>query len=434
MRIKRRLPLLIILLLCSLIMSCDNSVQKPPQSGSPAPASISFRITWPDYSGRGEAIQKIVRLYNQKSSTAVPITVVSGDEDLAAAERILQSKESGTILMLPYRYVQYFGDRGYLVDLSASFNQDAALFYPALWKLGQVRGRSYGIPWLGHSMALLYNKNLLQKAGVDVASIRDLDSLVRAMEQVEARTDVKGIGLVGANHNDVSWMVNQFITGYGSSLVTADGTTVALNNEKAKAALSFYKNVLGKHAQPSWVNDSGIEVMTHFRKEEVAFEIQGPWGVTDIQKNGSLFEVGIIALPDIGLPAEVGPMMVAVPANVSTNTQQEAINFIRFLISKEGQERIMDGEYSPEHDAYYPFRIPVRQDLSDTFLLKYYPEYRPFLLGFQRPSLDVPVPRWQVVKDKYYAPGLHQVMTGQLSIDDFLNMVETEGNKVLQEK
>jgi len=230
---------------------------------------------------------------------------------------------------------------------------------------------------------------------------------------------------------DSDLMVNQFIYGFGSQLVSADGKTVAINNEKAKAALIFYRDMLGKHAQPTWREDTGLEVMSHFRDQEVAFEIQGIWGVTDIQKNGSPFKVGIIDLKDIGLCAEVGPMMLALPAGIDSNAREEAFQFIRYLISIPAQEKIMIGEHSPEHDRYYPFRTPIRIDMANSPIFQSHPEYMLFIKGFENPSIDVPVPEWQTVKEEVYEPGLNRVMRGEMTIEDFLSEVETTGNKIL---
>lgn len=411
-------------------LSCINGKRAVQDSEAPK-KKLDFRITWQEFSGRGEAIQKIVRSYNEKNSADYEIVVKGGDEDFANLESLLKKNKGDTLYMLPYRYVQYFGAHGYLLDLSSYFQAEKDLFYPALWKLGQVNGRSNGIPWLGHSICLIYNKNLLAQAGVDAGSIKDLASFLSALERVEAKTNAKGVGLIGANHNDVSWMVNQFIYGYGSTLVDETGRKVNVNNEKARQALSFYKNVLGPHAQATWADDTGMEVMSYFRKQEIAFEFQGVWGVSDIAKNGNPFKVGVIALEDIGLYAEVGPMMLAIPKNMDESKKEAALEFIQFLISKEAQEKIMDGEYSPEHDAYYPFRTPVRKDLEDRVVFKKYPEYIPFIKGFERPSIDVPVPAWQTVKEQYYAPGLHQVMKSEISIEDFLEMIQEKGDEVL---
>lgn len=430
MKRKTLLLLSMVVLTAIFLASCSGKKQNVSEKTNYEKKQLSFRITWTAYSGRGEAIQKIVDLYN-KNNDRFEIVLHGGDEDVKEIEELLADRSSEMIHVLPYRYVKYFGEKGYLEDLSLSFQKETELFYPQLWKLGKVNEGIYGIPWVGHSICLIYNKDLLRKADVDAASIKSLDSLVNALKAVEEKTQAKGIGLVGANHNDISWMVNQFVYGYGSNLVDASGTKVAVNNEKSKAAIAFYKDVLGKHAQPSWTHDTGVEVLGHFRKQKIAFEFQGVWGVADNEKNGNSFPVGIINLEDIGLSSEVGPMMLALPSSMSTEKKEEAIKFIKFMISKEAQEKIMDGEYSPEHDAYYPFRVPVRKDLADSVVFDKYPQYLPFLKGFKKPSIDVPVPKWQRIKDSYYAPGLHQVMSEEISIDEFLQRIEVEGNKIL---
>lgn len=393
---------------------------------------ISFCITWKVYSGRGEAIQKIVDSYNASQDSFL-VVMTDEEEDLDAVESNLKKQPPIDVYVMPYRFVQYLGDEGKLTDLTSDFSRQKDFFYPNLWRLGVVDKATYGIPWLGHSICLLFNRELLAKASVDPGSIQDIDALVTACKKVEAKTDAQGIGLVGADHNDVSWMVNQFVYGFGSSLVDPSGKQVTLNNDQTREAIDFYRITLGQHAQKNWVNESGVEVMDHFRKQEVAFEFQGPWGVTDIWKNGSPFTVGVIPLQDIGLKAEVGPMMLALPANISPEKKAAAIDFINYLISRPAQEMIMNGEYSPEHEAYYPFRIPARCDLTGTLVYKKHPQFIPFIEGLKNPSIDVPVPKWQKVKDEYYAPGLHQVMAGELSTDAFLKEIEKEGERILSE-
>ncbi len=421
---------LLISFIFSTACSCCNNNMVTNEYIDIAKSELTFRITWKDYSGRGEAIQKIVDTYNEDFNDGCAISMVNGNEDLASIESLIESNAQ-IIYLLPYRFVKYFGDKGVLADLTTEFEDSEKLFYPEVWKLGTANGKTYGIPWLGHSICLLYNKSLLNKAGVEADCINSMESFLDAIKTVEEKTDAKGIGLVGAASNDVSWMVNQFIYGFGSSLVNDDGTKVVINNEKSKEALLFYKNALGKHAQSTWVNDTGNEVMTYFRNQEVAFELQGIWGVTDILKNGAPFEVGVIALNDIGLCAEVGPMMLSIPASMNEEIKSEAIKFIYYAISKEVQEKIMYGEYSPERDAYYPFRTPIRIDMADSQIFQSYPEYLTFIEGFEKPSIDVPVPAWQTIKDDFYEAGLHKVMNGQISIDEFLKMVETQGNEII---
>ena len=144
-----------------------------------------------------------------------------------------------------------------------------------------------------------------------------------------------------------------------------------------------------------WLNDTGTEVMEHFLNQEVAFEIQGIWGLTDVQKNGSAFDVGVMPLKQIGICSEIGPMMLAIPQNMRDDAKQQAQEFIRYMISIDAQQAILIGEYSPEHDAYYPFRTPLRKDMANTPLMQMNPIYQVFIEGFDNPSVDVPVPAWQ---------------------------------------
>jgi ABC-type glycerol-3-phosphate transport system substrate-binding protein len=432
---KRLLPALLTVILLTSSCTPQSGASLPFDSSADTTQTVSaielpFRITWKEYSGRGEAIQKIVDSYDGESR-GVNATVLGGDEDRASIETLL-TEEPDTIYVLPYRFVQYFGSKDMLMDLGKDFPDEESLFYPTVWSLGVVDQHVYGIPWLGHSMCLLYNKSLLSEAGVDPASIRSTDSFITALKQIEDKTNAHGIGLVGAESNDLSWMVNQFIYGFGSTLVDSSGNKVAVNTKESAAAISYYRDKLGSYAQPTWLQDTGAEVMTAFREERVAFEIQGIWGVTDIEKNGDPFEVGILAMSDIGMKSEVGPMMVAIPKGMSDELIPEAIRFIKYLISKPAQEQIMNGEYSPEHDAYYPFRTPIRQDMSDNRIFAENPDYVKYLEEFANPSIDVPTPAWQIIKDEIYQPGLHLVMTGEMEIQDFLNRVQNEGNAILQ--
>ena len=66
-------------------------------------------------------------------------------------------------------------------------------------------------------------------------------------------------------------------------------------------------------------------------------------------------------------------------------------------------------------------------DMADSQIFKSHPEYLIFIEGFRNPSIDVPVPAWEPIKDGIYEEGLHRVMNGELTIDEFLQMIEDAG-------
>lgn len=419
------------ILLTLLLAACTNQTQAPTEDtlGGQSPPeekeAIALRITWKAYSGRGETVQRIIQDFND-TQTHYEITLHSGDEDLQAIEDSL-IKDDFDVYVLPYRYVQYFGKDDLLYPIDSS---SAAEVSSDLAKLAEIDGILYGMPWVSHSMALLYNRTLLETAGVDPASIVDRTSFIEALSRVEDQTSARGIGLVGAQHHDISWMVNQFIYGNGGKLESNGQITIL--SEPAQEALNYYIHDLGQHAQPSWHSDTGLEVMTHFRNADVAFEIQGLWGVTDIEKSGATFEVGILPLSRINANAEVGPLMLCVDTSVSDEKLPVIKAFIDYMISKPAQEAILFGEYSPEHDAYYPFRLPVRSDALSSDFLDAYPDFNVFIDAYKEPSIDVPSPKWMAVKTSIYMDYLHQMVTGERSIEDGLRKIQEDGMTIYE--
>ncbi len=238
-------------------------------------------------------------------------------------------------------------------------------------------------------------------------------------DNIEA-TGKSALGLVGANSHDITWMVSQFIYTYGGELMDCTGEEILIGSLEAADGIDFYKNVLGNFAQEGWVEDTGVEVMEAFAAGDIAFEIQGPWGISDVWKKGFPFEVGVIPLSDIGVYSEVGPMMLSMVEGSHSN---EAETFIRYMTSIESLEKIMEGEYEPKYDAYYPFRVPLRKDMESSAFFEKYPEFLSFIEGFKLPSINTPCEAWYEIQQNVYPDVLHRIMTDEISIEEGLKEV-----------
>ncbi len=380
---------------------------------------LEFRITWDVYSGRGDAINAIVQQFNEEHKY-INVTLVSGNEN---REEVLEelNKASIDIYMVPYRFLKDDEINPLLHEVKEDFENEWAFYYDAVLEMTGDDNHKYGVPWIGHSMAIIYNKSLVKEAGVNPEEWLSYTDLLQACEAVTANTDKKALGLVGANHHDVTWMVNQFIYTFGGELIDCDENEVLINSQESVAAIDFYKNKLGIHAQEGWENHTGVDVMEAFGNGEIAFEIQGPWGVSDIWKRGYPFNVGVLPLSRIGMYSEVGPMMLTIPESVEY--KEESVTFIKYMIEVEHLEQIMDGEYVPKYDAYYPFRVPIRQDMQDSDFFRKYPEFLAFIEGFKRPSINTPCDQWAKIQEDQYAELLNDIMTGKRSIEAGLEEV-----------
>ncbi len=394
---------------------------------------MQFRITWDVESGRGQAIKAIVDNYNAQTDGR-PVEVVSGNTKV---EDIMTSEAE--LLQLEYFSATSLGQEGYFYDLTSDFEYVNEFFAPAVMDMVSVDGTLYGVPWLGHTMSIVYNQDLLDQAGVDVAAITSWEAFEEALIAVEENTDAKGFGMVGKQVGDISWMTAMFVNSFGGSLLDEEGK-VALGSDASKAGLDYYFNTLGQYGQDGWTEHSGTEVMEAFRTQKIAFELQGPWGVTDIWKleEENRFEVGTLPLAQIVHEGTPGAAEASVHAiGISTLVEDEEVisdakEFIKFMVSIEAQEQLMNGEIDEATGNYYPFRVPIRNDLQDSEYFVENPVFLGFIQGFDNPSIEVPVPAWSEIRDRYLTAGFNAIANGNRTIDEVVEELTEQGNKILE--
>ncbi len=427
--IKKCSGLLVVCLLLQSLLACNKARREEDQG----PLELTFRITWPEDGGRGRTINEVVEKFNQEHED-IQVTMIGGNEKSEEIITTLNGQTTPEIFQMPYRLVRSLGNEGYWEDLGNSFSTELNNFYPLVVELGRENGLQYGIPWIGHSMAFVYNKDMTDAAGIDIAQIKTWEDFTGALKAVEAANPgVKGIGIAGAQNHDTNWMATMFIYAFGGQLVSNDGQTVAIDSPEAQAGLEYYFQVLGGHAQEGWQENNGGDVMEAFRDQRVAFEIQGPWGVTDIWKNGRPFNVAAFSPTQIENGySEVGPYMLTIPTDLPAENQTAAEEFIRYLITTDSLNMIMKGEYHEATDAYYPFRVPIRSDMVDTGYFAEHPEFSAFIEGFKRPSIEMPVAAWQEVKEKYYLAGLNALATRQKTAAELTAELKKYGDPILQ--
>lgn len=394
---------------------------------------LKFRITWATDSGRGKAISKIVEEFN-KENPNIHVTLVGGSEDIQELTTMFTSQDVPDVVQLPYRYTQKFGSEGLLLESNDELKKETSNFYDSIIKLGQVNGKTYGIPWIGHAIGLVYNKDLFAKAGLDPEKAPTTwDELSSYSKIIEEKTGVKGLALVSKEGGDLNWLFAQFIYQNGGKIVNEDGT-IALNSPEAIEAINFYKELL-KYSAGTVGETDGKGVMQLFKEGKAAMEIQGPWGVTDIWKAGNPFKVGTAKLPKgkVGAFAEVGPHMLTIPATVDAKKMDAINKFIQFMVSKKGSEMIMLGEYDEATKASYPFRVPIRKDMADVEYFKQHPEFLPFIEGLNEPSIEVPTPAYAQVREEIAIPAFAKILQGKMTTEAAVKEIQEKGNAKIKE-
>ncbi|GAA0177842.1 sugar ABC transporter substrate-binding protein [Clostridium sediminicola] len=184
---------------------------------------------------------------------------------------------------------------------------------------------------------MIYNKTLFDKAGVDVPLSRD--DIWNWDECVEAVKIVKDKG--GAQYG-ILWDASPqrwstILYDFGGRIVNKDGTKMTINNEKGIAVLEYFKRMNDEDVVTNSVWLNGEDTSSLFRAGEAAIHFSGNWMMANY-RDLSNFEWGVTYVPT-GENRSSVPSGKFVLAFKDTGVEEETVNFIKYLTSKEVNAR-----------------------------------------------------------------------------------------------
>ncbi|MGC5562942.1 sugar ABC transporter substrate-binding protein [Streptomyces sp. FR-108] len=172
---------------------------------------------------------------------------------------------------------------------------------------GQSGGKTYGTPIGANTLALYYNKEVLKKAGVDISSVKDWESLTAALAKVK-KAGKKGITFSAIGTEEGSFQFLPWFWGAGAKLT-------ALDSAQGVTALSLWKGWLDKgYAPNSVLNNTQTTSWQEFAGGDYAFGENGTWQLANAEKAG--FDYGVIPVPAAGggnAAAPTGGEFVTIP-------------------------------------------------------------------------------------------------------------------------
>ena len=192
-----------------------------------------------------------------------------------------------------------------LDDYIAKDNVDMSQFYaPAVDEM-TANGVVYGIPLTVDSRILFYNKDLLEEAEVDPASITDWNSLRDAAIKL-TKWDGDKLVQSGFSLKDVG-LFNNWIGQAGGKMIddSTNPPTAAFNSEAGLKVLDYWNQLLNedKVYQLGFEDGFGGD---GFKAGKVSITFNGPWTLESYKEAGLNF--GVIGQP-AGYNGEKSAMM-----------------------------------------------------------------------------------------------------------------------------
>ncbi|PZF94916.1 sugar ABC transporter substrate-binding protein [Micromonospora deserti] len=299
---------------------------------SSEPEAADGTYTWWDPYPQHDASSAWAKRVNACGEQAgVTINRTAYDTTALTNQALLAGQEGNApdVILLDNPAVSTLADAGMLTAMS-DFGLDTARFDKNLLAAGELDGKAYGIPIGANTLALFYNKRILDGAGVDPASIKDWASLNAALQKVKT-SGKKAITFSAIGTEEGSFQFLPWFWGAGAQLTQLD-------SPQAVEALQLWTSWVRDGIAPnSVISNSQNTTWEEFLTGEFAFAENGTWQIDSAAKAD--FPTGIIQIPAKSggtAPTPTGGEFITVPVQKDTGRYDTTKKLLECMTTPEG--------------------------------------------------------------------------------------------------
>ncbi|MER5843874.1 sugar ABC transporter substrate-binding protein [Streptomyces prasinus] len=281
---------------------------------------------------------------------------------MTKALRMASSKSLPDIVQFDASEMPTFAEAGGLVDLR-TLGLETDGIPRGIVEFGSYRGTYYGAARSVNTLALFYDKDALDRAGLEVPATWD-----ELRETAKRLTGGKryGLALSAGGAEDGVFQFTPFMWSNGGDETELDGPRVV-------EALDYWKALLQDGSlSRSTVNWTQADVNDQFMAGNAAMMINGPWQVETLNTDESLnWGIAQIPVPRAG-DASVGPLggaVLTVPKTGDEDRERTAGRVVACLAGeKEQLTYALNSWMVPAHEkaaAVWRERVPELDALAD---------------------------------------------------------------------
>ena len=290
-------------------------------------------VIWESYNDEEHAVfMKIVEQFEAKTGIKVKVQRVpftGMEQKLLTA---IATKSVPDLARVDYAFTAVLASKNGLEPLDDYDlgNLREVLFHPAL--AGNIyNGKLWGLPDQTTCIALFYNKDMFQAAGIE-SPPKTWDEFVQVAQKL-TKPDEQIWGF--AMHNSLWWTFPFFFT-FGAKFLSEDGTRCLLDSPEAVAGFSFKVDLYRKyHVEAGAWQSGAIPPDAGFRSGKYAMIFDGPWSIKSLNELGLNYGVALIPEGPAGTATAIGGTNMVIPK--AAKHKSEAVEFLKFLLSKEIQ-------------------------------------------------------------------------------------------------
>jgi arabinogalactan oligomer / maltooligosaccharide transport system substrate-binding protein len=274
--------------------------------GGETASTDSGSVVFWDTSGTNEAPawKRLAEKCATEGNFKVSVETVSFDQALNNYKTAAQSGQGPDVLRAEVAWVPQLARNGLIVDLAeTSLNTSAGDFLPAAYGSTQYEGKTYGVPQVTDTLALLYNKKVLADAGVQPPKTWD-----------ELKSIAPKLGNEKAFFlNNDAYYALPFIYGEGGDLLNTQEKKITVNSTESVRGVQTAKGLVDAKAAQTALDQANAynNMKAAFTAGQVAMIIDGPWVIVDLLKGQAFTDpsnLGIAELPGATAGKGSGPV------------------------------------------------------------------------------------------------------------------------------
>jgi arabinogalactan oligomer / maltooligosaccharide transport system substrate-binding protein len=336
----------------------------PPRAETPG------EITWWDTTrpdSEGPVFQELIKEF-EAANPGVRVKYVNVPFD-QAQNKFQTAAQAGSgapdVIRAEVAWTSQFASLGYLQPLDgtrAVAERDD--FLPGPLSSTGYQGKTYAVPQVTDTLALLYNRRLLEKAGHRAAP-RTVAELKQAALDVKAKAGVPGLAL-----NVDAYFLLPFMYGEGGDTLDVPNKKIVVDSPANVRAMASVADLIssGAAAKPA-VQDSYVNAMTAFKEGRTAMIYNGPWALSEVYQGKEFADrenLGIAPVPagSVRAGAPTGGHNLAVYAG--SGNLPAAYEFVRFMTSRTSLARMSGrlGLLPPRASAFTDPAVVANKDVT----------------------------------------------------------------------
>src|SRR5689334_5871980 len=244
------------------VTACSNSSSSDSTTASSGGGTYNIWDPYPQFDDSSDWV-KLLTKCGSDAGVSVKRTGYDTTDLTNKALLAAQQGNSPDVLIVDNPVVSTLAEAGVLTTTEDT-RLDTSGVEPNLLAAGQLDGKTYGVPIGANTLALYYNKKVLDAAKVDPATVKDWASLSAALAKVKA-AGKKGITFSAIGTEEGSFQFLPWFWGAGANLTQLDSA-------QGVAALQLWTDWLKKgYAPNSVLNNTQTTSWQEFATGDYAF-------------------------------------------------------------------------------------------------------------------------------------------------------------------